>query len=296
MGNGGENASSRCGGFALASRRDRAKVRRCVKALRHLVLVLTVAAVAVISSARAADEGETRTMWNGFDRLDFKVEGRASVLLLPKTPAPGRPWIWRMDDFDSEPQVDLALLARGWHVAYMDVKGLYGAPRAIALMGSYYAHALAFFDLSKRVVLEGFGVGGLAAFNFAVAHPTRVAALSLDAPVLDIRSWPGRDRSSKAWVECLAAYNFSETSAAAYKAGPLDRIEVVARAGIPIIAVCSQADTEVSFAENAAVLAKRYRELNGDIQMILKPGAEPLPHGLKDPMPVVDFLLKRALF
>ena len=40
-------------------------------------------------------------------------------------------------------------------------------------------------SLGCRVVLEGFSRGGLYAFNFAATHPTRVAALYLDAPVLD---------------------------------------------------------------------------------------------------------------
>lgn len=297
MGTGGENASPRCSGFALASPRDRAKVRPCVKALRFLVLILVVASAAWVPAVRAADDSVTRTVWHGFDRLDFKVDGREGILVMPKTAAPGRPWIWRMDDF-VDPEVDLvlALLARGWHVAYMDVKGLYGAPRAMALLGSYYAHAVAFFDLSNRVVLAGFGVGGLTAFNFAVAHPKHVAALYLDAPVLDFRSWPGRDHGSKQWAECLAAYNFTEVTAAAYRAGPLDRIDGVAAAKIPIVVVADDADTVVPFAENTAILAKRYRELNADIQVILQPGVGHFPHSLKDPMPVVEFLLKRAQF
>jgi len=245
---------------------------------------------------RAADDDVTKTVWNGFDRLDFKVEGRACLLVVPTTPAPGRPWIWRTEFFDHDPQADIALLARGWHVAYMDVQAMYGAPKAIALMGSFYAHMTAFYDLSSRVVLEGFSRGGLYAFNFAIAHPKHVAALYLDAPVLDIRSWPGHHHESKEWAECLAAYNLTEETVAAYKGGPLDHVSIVAGAGIPIIAVCGDADTTVLLAENTAVLEKRYHELGGEIQVILKPGGDHHPHSLKDPMPIVNYLLKHALF
>lgn len=267
-----------------------------MKALRFLFLFAGVVVAGLPAARAAADDEGVRTVWNGFDRLDFKVEGRACLLVLPKTPAPGRPWIWRTELFDTDPQVDIALLARGWHVAYMDVKDLYGSPPAIRLMGAYYAHAVAFYSLSNRVVLEGFGPGGLSAFNFAVAHPLHVAALYLDAPVLDLRSWPGHRRDSKEWADGLAAYGLTEDTLAAYKSGPLDRVAAVTHAGIPIVVVSGDADTTVPPAENAAVLEKRYHELGGDILVIHKPGADHYPFSLKDPMPVVDFLLRRALF
>src|SRR5204862_1562894 len=101
---------------------------------------------------------------------------------------------------------DLALLAHGWHVAYLNAKDMYGGPRAMSLFDAFYTHVVAQHGLAKRAVLEGFSRGGLYAFNFAAAHPERVAALYLDAPVLDIQSWPGKNRASKEWRDCLANY------------------------------------------------------------------------------------------
>ena len=82
----------------------------------------------------------------------------------------------------------------------------------MALFGQFYARLVAHFGFSQRVVLEGLSRGALYAFNFAATHPTRVAALYLDAPVLDILSWPGRDRERRArpaapfsWLEGLPA-------------------------------------------------------------------------------------------
>ena len=234
--------------------------------------------------------------WNGFDRVDFVLAERPCLVVFPNQAAPGKPWIWRTEFFGHEPQADLALLARGWHVAYMDAKDMYGGPKAMKLFGEFYAHVVIRFGLAQRVVLEGFSRGGLYAFNFALAHPTRVAALYLDAPVLDIRSWPGRNRQSKEWAECLEAYGLTEQSLAAFRGNPLDRVITVARAGVPIIAVCGDADQTVPFAENTAILEKRYREAGGTIEVILKPGVEHHPHSLKDPAPIVDFLVKHAKF
>lgn len=244
----------------------------------------------------AQPAGVQRTTWNGFTRVDFTLADRPCILVLPNTPAPNKPWIWRTEFFDHEPQADIALLNAGWYLAYMDAKNLYGAPKAMALFGQFYAHLVVQAGLSTRVVLEGFSRGGLYAFNFAAAHPTRVAALYLDAPVLDIKSWPGRNRPSKEWAECLAAYGLNETSAAQFRGNPLDRIAMVAAAKIPIIAVCGDADTTVPFAENTGILQQRYRDLGAPIEVILKPGGEHHPHSLKDPAPIVEFLLKNAKF
>ena len=69
--------------------------------------------------------------WNGFQLQRLVVEGRKGLVVLPKASAPGKPWIWRTEFFGHEPQGDLALLTNGFHVAYVDVQNLYGAPVAL---------------------------------------------------------------------------------------------------------------------------------------------------------------------
>jgi len=46
--------------------------------------------------------------------------------------------------------------------------------------------------------------------------------------------------------------------------------------------------------ENALVVESRYRALGGTIELIHKPGVGHHPHGLDDPKPVVDFILRHA--
>ncbi len=267
-----------------------------MKTLRLSCLLLAASAVPLSAAAGAEPPPVLQqSQWNGYTRVDFTVAGRPALLVFPAQAAPGKPWIWRTEFFGHEPQADLALLARGWHVAYLEAKNLYGAPRAISLFGQFYAHVVVRFGLAPRVVLEGFSRGGLYAINFALAHPTRVAALYLDAPVLDIRSWPGRDRQSKEWKECLEAYDLSEAAVEKFR-GPLDRLGTLAKAGVPILAVCGDADQVVPYAENTAILEKRYREAGGRIEVILKPGGDHHPHSLKDPTPIVEFLAQHAKF
>jgi alpha-beta hydrolase superfamily lysophospholipase len=236
----------------------------------------------------------TQSGWFGYERLDFAVAGRPAILIVPKTAAPGQPWIWRAEFFGHEPQADLALLARGWHVGYMNASDLYGAPPAMALFDAYHRRVTTDYGLAPRAVLEGFSRGGLYAFNFAATYPDRVAALYLDAPALDIRSWPGPQHPL--WVECLACYGLTPEQAANAKVSPLDRIEPVVRAGIPIFGVSGDADEAVSLADNLAELVSRYRAAGGRIEVIIKPGGKHHPHSLPDPAPIVEFLLKYARF
>src|SRR5204863_3595133 len=83
------------------------------------------------SEAATVDAPDKVSKWEGFERRDFVVDGRKALLIVPAAPAAGNPWIWRTEFFGHEPQADLALLGRGFHVAYLDVQNMYGAPVAL---------------------------------------------------------------------------------------------------------------------------------------------------------------------
>ena len=79
-----------------------------------------------------------------------------------------------------------------------------------------------------------------------------------------IRIWPGPQHPL--WAECLACYGLTAEQVATAKVSPLDRIEPVARAGIPIIGVSGDADEAVDMKKNLGVLAQRYRAAGGTIK------------------------------
>lgn len=239
----------------------------------------------------------TRSQWNGFDRIDFEVAGREGLLVIPKKAAPGNPWAWRTEFFGHEPQADLALLERGFHVAYVNVQNLYGAPAALDAMDRFYEHLTREFKLSPKTVLEGFSRGGLFAFNWAARHPERVACIYADAPVCDFKSWPagwGKGKGSPAdWDRCKQAYGLAtDQEAREYKLNPIDNLEPLAKLKIPLLHVCGDADEVVPFAENTKLIQERYEKLGGPIRVILKAGVGHHPHSLSDPAPIVDFILE----
>lgn len=232
--------------------------------------------------------------WHGFSQKIFHLMGRECYLVSPKTPAKGSPWIWRTEFFGHEPQTDIALLEKGYHVAYIDLQNLYGSPASVRLMNDFYAYLRTEYSLAPKVVLEGFSRGGLFAFNWAVANPQKVAALYVDAPVCDIKSWPGGKGKGKGspedWAQLLQVYGMTEKEALSYNKNPIDTIPALTKARVPIVAVVGEVDDVVPVAENMNLIEKRYKALKGNILIIRKKGVNHHPHSLKDPTPIVQFI------
>jgi pimeloyl-ACP methyl ester carboxylesterase len=261
-------------------------------------ICLLTAALLAATSALAETNTLKKSQWNGYEKLDFAVEGRAALLVQPKAAAPGRPWIWRTEFFGHEPQADIALLGKGWHVAYVNVQNLYGAPVALDAMDKFYAHLRKEYGLGAKPVLEGFSRGGLFAFNWAARHPDQVTSLYVDAPVCDFKSWPGGkgkgQGSAGDWQRLLKVYGLTEEQALAYKLNPVDNLAPLAKAKISILSVCGDADKVVPIEENTRLVEQRYKALGGHIEVIVKPGCDHHPHSLKDPAPIVEFVQKNT--
>ena len=239
--------------------------------------------------------------WQGYEKRDFVVDGRNAFLILPKSPAPNKPWIWRTEFFGHEPQADLALLAKGFHVAYVDVQNLYGSPVAMGHMDAMYAYVTKEFGLSPRTVLEGFSRGGLFALNWAARNPDKVACVYNDAPVCDFKSWPGGKGKGKGslgdWERVKSLYGFkSDEEAVAYKLNPVDNLAPMAKAKIPLLHVCGETDDVVPIEENSRLVAERYQQLGGPMTLISKPNCNHHPHSLKDPTRIVNFVLTHTGF
>ena len=73
---------------------------------------------------------------------------------------------------------------------------------------------------------------------------------------------------------------------------PIDNLEVLVQAKIPIIHVVGDADEVVPVEENTNVVEERYKIYGGVYQVIRKPGGLHHPHSLDDPTPIVRFLSK----
>lgn len=247
----------------------------------------------------AAPFGGAVSDWHGFERHDFEVDGKTATVVLPKEPAPGRPWLWHGEFFGHKPAPDLALLGRGFHVVYLSVPDQLGAPSAVAHWNRLYQELTGRHGLSPKAALCGLSRGGLYCFNWAVANPTRTACIYADAAVADFKSWPGGfgkgKGSARDWQLVKERYGFaSDEVAKAYTGNPVDSLAPLAAAHVPLLLVFGDADDVVPWDENSGVIAERYPKLGGSVELIRKPGVGHHPHGLEDSTPIVDFLWKHS--
>ncbi len=237
--------------------------------------------------------------WQNFKKVAFEVHGRKAFLIVPAEAASGNPWIWRTEFFGHQPQADLALLGRGFHVATIDIQNLYGSPPAMEAMDAMYAKVTTEFKLAHKTVLEGFSRGGLFTLNWAARQPEKVACIYNDAPVCDFTSWPGGRGTGKGspsdWERLKKAYGFaSDQEAILSQLNPINQIDLLAKAKIPLLHVCGAVDAVVPLEENSRLVQQRYEALGGPMVLIVKPHCDHHPHSLEDPTRIVNFVLEHT--
>lgn len=250
------------------------------------------------SRAPAAFPGKQST-WNGFDRHDFDVGGKTVSVIVPKEPLPGRVWAWKGEFLDAFPAVEIALLNKGVHIVYLNVPDLLGSPEAVTHWNACYHELTGKHGFAPKPALIALSRAGLYCYNWAAANPGKVACIYADAAVCDFKSWPGGKGKGKGsprdWQLVLDRYGFkSEAEALAYRGNPIDNLEPLAKARVPILHVYGDADDVVPWDENTGIVAERYRKLGGDLTLIAKPGIGHHPHGLNDPAPVVEFIFRHT--
>lgn len=237
--------------------------------------------------------------WQGYPRYDFPVNGHTLTVVLPKSPAPGQPWCWEGEFFGHQPAPDVALLGKGFAIVYLNAPNLLGSPQAVAKWEAAYEYLVQLHGFHPQPAITGLSRGGLYAANFAIAHPHHVSCLYLDAAVLDIKSWPGATgkakRSPEEFARLLHVYGLADEAAVrAYPGSPVDNLAPLAKAHVALLNVYGDADDTVPWQENTGLVEPRYKALGGDITLICKPGGNHHPHGLTDPTPIVDFIVKHA--
>ncbi|MBS1854066.1 MAG: alpha/beta hydrolase [Acidobacteria bacterium] len=262
----------------------------------RLWLCLWIAAA--LASAAVPFPGK-QSAWQGFPRYDFELAGRTVTVVTPERAAAGTPWLWRGEFFGAFATVDEALLKRGWHVVYMACPDTFGSPDTMRRWARLYAALTRGHGFSRRPVLLGMSRGGLYVYRWAAAHPGEVGLIYGDAPVCDVKSWPGGKGKGKGsprdWELFQHVYRLSESQALEWRGNPIDILAPIAKARIPIIHVAGDADDVVPMEENTLILKQRYEALGGHVELIVKHGVGHHPHSLADPAPIVDYILKNRI-
>lgn len=200
-----------------------------------------------------------------YDRHSFNlagVEGPITVIA-PEAAAPGMPWVFRAGLVRRDATVDLALLAKGFHVVTGPVPYNADGPNP-AHWNAVYQHPIV-HGFSAKPVMEGAGSAAGEVYAWAIENPDRVACIYAENPVLH-----------------------SVTA----KSQPLDNLGPLAKAGVPLLHVCGSHDPALD--SDTRRLEKRYRELNGNITVIVNEGVGHYPLAPADPNKVAEFIISRV--
>lgn len=201
-----------------------------------------------------------------YDRYQFNINnfsGGGLNIIVPKTPAPGNPWVFRADFVGRDAVVDLALLAKGFYIVTGPVP--YDDGPVLAQWDATYQY-LTDQGFSKKPVMEGAGRAAGEAYAWAMANPDKVSCIYGENPIMHS--------------------NLS-------KIPLLNSLDILAKAHVPLISVCGSLDPGLN--DNTRVIEKRYHELGGQITVVIKDGEGRYPLAPRDPQPVVDFIVKSAV-
>jgi len=127
-------------------------------------------------------------------------------------------------------------------------------------------------------------------YNWAADHPSSVACISGIYPVCNLSSFPGLKKAS-------GAYGMNEEQLAAKLAehNPIERLEPLSKAHIPIFHIHGDSDKVVPLEQNSGELAKRYQTLGGEMTLKIVEGqGHNMWSGWFQCQELVDFVVAHA--
>ena len=265
-----------------------------IMAITYICLSLCLG---LIASTRllAADEQPQKSL--PIPGEHFLVQGRPAFVILPdakvaKTP---QPWVWYAPTLkglpdSSEKWMFERFTQAGIAIAGIDVGESFGSPDGRALYSGLYRELTGKRGFAPKAVLLGRSRGGLMTLSWAAENPDKVASFAGIYPVCNIASYPGVANAS-------GAYHLTkdELSTRLAEHNPIDRLEPLAKAGVPLFAIHGDKDATVPLELNSGEMKKRYDALGAKMQLIVPAGQghSGWP-GFFQCQELVDFVIARA--
>lgn len=235
---------------------------------RHL---LAAALLLPVLPAPAADAPAKKLPLPG---ETFLVEGRTAFLIAsPVAPADRpKPWVWYAPTLPNLPGPEEAWMFRafldaGISVAGIDVGESYGSPDGRRVFTALHAELSGKRGYSAKPVLLGRSRGGLMTLAWAAENPDKVGAFAGIYPVCNLTSYPGIDKAAPAYgldAETLRAQLAQHN--------PVDRLDALARARVPLFAIHGDVDRTVPLEHNSGLMKTRYEALGGTMQLVVPSG------------------------
>lgn len=232
--------------------------------------------------------------YNGFELKRKKLNGRDVTIVFPKKGTENGRWALKSEYFEAFPDVQIKLLEKGYHLAYIQNKTRFHVPEDTEARAALAEYMHSKYGLSEKCVLIGMSCGGMQGIYFATKYPQYVSCMYLDAPVVNFLSCPaGLGRASGLmWEEFETNIGMTMSELIGYRNHPLDNLPKLVKHKIPVILVSGDSDKTVPYEENGMFLDQIYRENGIAIETIIKKGGDHHPHGLEDNTPIIEFILR----
>lgn len=274
-----------------------------VPELLRCICVLSIAGTIFLMPVRlSGDEPQKTPPQKG--RLELRGEqwtigGRPAFVYMPEAAKQSQPqpWIFYAPTLaqypdEAERWMHEQFLAAGVAVAGIDVGEAYGSPTSHAAFDAFYSELTERRGFAPKACLFGRSRGGLWVSSWALARPDHVAGMIGIYPVYDFRTYPGLAKAAPAYG--LSPDQLDERRV---EFNPVENIERLAQAGIPVTIIHGDDDKVVPLAQNSAELKRRYEMVGAEdlVTLIVAKGqGHSFWPGFFREQKLVDFAIQRA--
>lgn len=237
--------------------------------------------------------------WNGFETVEFDFDGHGATIVIPDKKTENPVLAVKTEYWNAFPEVEIELLKKGFYLCFIENDSRWGGDSDLDRKAEFVKFVIDKYSLSPKCVPVGLSCGGLIAIKFAAKYPQLVACLYVDAPVLNYMSCPCGFGIGNACCEdfpdifnALGLKNVSDIIC--YTEMPMHKLPALVESRIPAVLVAGDSDKTVPYEENGFLFEKAYRENGIDLEVFIKPECGHHPHGLTDPKPISDFIIRHS--
>ena len=238
---------------------------------------------------------KSTALWNGYHSETFDFDGYQAIVVFPKNPLPGNPWLFKTEYFGAFPDLEIKMLSQGYFLAHVDTETRWCKKSDTDRQIAFAKFIQKEYKLNEKCIPVGMSCGGMQAVYLTAKEPTIVAGVYLDAPVLNLLSCPcgigkAKETLGGMYDEYVAATGVCISELINCRNHPIDCVDKLISNKIPVFLVCGDSDEIVPYEENGMQLYEKYKKNNAEIIQVIKKDCNHHPHGLQDDNPLVSFV------